>query len=60
MSNINISLDLIRTIHNSSDRRTKVVCTLGPACWSVEGLIALIDAGTTPILLLNQPSYTQA
>ena len=39
------SLDLIRTIHNSSDRRTKVVCTLGPACWSVDGLISLIDAG---------------
>ena len=23
----------------------KVICTLGPACWSVEGLIALIDGG---------------
>lgn len=22
-----------------------MVCTLGPACWSVEGLTSLIDAG---------------
>jgi pyruvate kinase len=26
-------------------RKTKIVCTLGPACWSEEGLGALIDAG---------------
>ena len=26
-------------------RKTKVVCTLGPACWSEEGLAALLDAG---------------
>src|SRR4051812_26454502 len=26
-------------------RRTKLICTLGPACDSVEGLKALIDAG---------------
>lgn len=26
-------------------RKTKIVCTLGPACWSVEGLGQLIDAG---------------
>ncbi len=26
-------------------RKTKIVCTLGPACWSDEGLGALMDAG---------------
>ena len=26
-------------------RKTKIVCTLGPACWSDEGLAALLDAG---------------
>jgi len=26
-------------------RKTKIVCTLGPACWSEEGLAALLDAG---------------
>ena len=26
-------------------RKTKIVCTLGPACWSDEGLAALMDAG---------------
>ena len=28
-----------------SVRKTKIVCTLGPACWSEEGLAALMDAG---------------
>ncbi|KAE9149057.1 Pyruvate kinase [Phytophthora fragariae] len=26
-------------------RKTKIFCTLGPACWSEEGLLKLIDAG---------------
>lgn len=26
-------------------RRTKIVCTIGPACWSQEKLGELIDAG---------------
>lgn len=39
------SLEVIRKIHDQTKRKTKVVCTLGPACWSVEGLTQLIDAG---------------
>lgn len=30
---------------NAKHRCTKIVCTLGPACWSVENLLQLIDAG---------------
>jgi hypothetical protein len=26
-------------------RKTKIVCTLGPSCWSEAGLAELIDAG---------------
>jgi len=40
-----VSLDLLRTDKNPSTRRTKIVCTLGPACWSVENLCKLINAG---------------
>eukprot|EP00607_Mallomonas_marina_P005557 CAMPEP_0182427394 /NCGR_PEP_ID=MMETSP1167-20130531/17137_1 /TAXON_ID=2988 /ORGANISM="Mallomonas Sp, Strain CCMP3275" /LENGTH=502 /DNA_ID=CAMNT_0024609597 /DNA_START=46 /DNA_END=1554 /DNA_ORIENTATION=+ len=40
-----ITLDLIRSPHDPKARKTKIFCTLGPACWSVEGLVALIDAG---------------
>jgi pyruvate kinase len=40
-----ISLDTIRQTHKENLRKTKIFCTLGPACWSVEGLCALIDQG---------------
>lgn len=40
----NITLDHVLK-ENNEIRKTKIVCTLGPACWSVEGLGALIDAG---------------
>jgi pyruvate kinase len=30
---------------STAPRKTKVVCTLGPACWSEEGLAQLLDAG---------------
>jgi pyruvate kinase len=26
-------------------RKTKIVCTMGPKCWSEEGLAKLLDAG---------------
>eukprot|EP00921_Rhytidocystis_pertsovi_P001980 GHVQ01003372.1.p1 GENE.GHVQ01003372.1~~GHVQ01003372.1.p1 ORF type:complete len:519 (-),score=68.86 GHVQ01003372.1:474-2030(-) len=26
-------------------RRTRIVCTMGPSCWSVENLVLMIDAG---------------
>eukprot|EP01036_Dinobryon_divergens_P025646 gene25646-34218_t len=40
-----IALEHIRGTNELSGRKTKIVCTLGPACWSVEGLGNLIDAG---------------
>lgn len=41
-----IDLELIRTDTSAKDsRKTKIICTLGPACWSVEGLTQLLDAG---------------
>jgi pyruvate kinase len=39
-----VGLDLI-TAPVKTPRKTKIVCTLGPSCWSEEGLAALIDAG---------------
>jgi len=34
-----------RQLTSTHNRRTKIVCTLGPACWSEEGLAALLDRG---------------
>src|SRR5688572_8325632 len=39
------SVNHIRANNDWKTRRTKIVCTLGPSCWSVEGLVKLIDAG---------------
>jgi pyruvate kinase len=41
----NITLDTIMKKTDVSTRQTKIVCTLGPACWEVEQLESLIDAG---------------
>lgn len=41
----NITLGLIHSVHAASSRKSKIICTLGPSCWSVEKLGNLIDAG---------------
>lgn len=41
----NITLDTILSPTDSTKRQTKIICTLGPACWDVPTLEALIDAG---------------
>lgn len=41
----NISLRNIRNLNDPSLRKTKITCTLGPSCWSVDGLVGLLDAG---------------
>ena len=28
-----------------SQRKTKIICTLGPACWETEMLVRMLDAG---------------
>lgn len=40
-----INLDTIKRPTDVANRRTKIICTLGPACWSEEGLARLMDAG---------------
>ena len=41
----NISLETIMAKTNTTHRQTKIVCTLGPACWDVPTLEDLIDQG---------------
>ena len=41
----NISLEQIMSKTDTSSRKSKIVCTLGPACWDVDQLEELIDAG---------------
>ena len=41
----NITLDTILRPTDVSTRQTKIVCTLGPACWEVAQLEELMDAG---------------
>jgi len=41
----NINLELVKSKIDVSQRKTKIVCTLGPACWDIPTLESLIDAG---------------
>ena len=41
----NITLDTVTCKTDVGNRRTKIICTLGPACWSEENLATLMDAG---------------
>ncbi|CAI5714277.1 hypothetical protein KXD40_008179 [Peronospora effusa] len=40
-----LNANWIKTDIENVQRKTKIFCTLGPACWSEEGLLELIDAG---------------
>ncbi len=40
-----INIDMVKRPTNVKNRRSKIICTLGPACWEVEQLETLIDAG---------------
>jgi len=44
LRNSNITLESIIK-PATGERKTKIVCTIGPSCWSKENLIGLIDAG---------------
>mmetsp|Transcript_38528 Transcript_38528/g.69456 ORF Transcript_38528/g.69456 Transcript_38528/m.69456 type:complete len:537 (+) Transcript_38528:108-1718(+) len=41
----NITLERVTSPSDVTDRKTKIVCTLGPACWDVPTLEGLIEAG---------------
>ena len=45
LSGGNITLDTVKAQQTIANRRTKIFCTLGPACWEVEQLEVLIEAG---------------
>jgi len=40
-----ITIDTIKNPTQARTRRTKVICTLGPACWEVDQLEKLIECG---------------
>ena len=41
----NIDVDMILKDMPVDNRATKIFCTLGPACWEVDQLVTLINAG---------------
>ena len=41
----NITLERVQAPTNVQQRRTKIICTIGPASWSEEGIGQLMDAG---------------
>ena len=41
----NVTLGMILKEQKHLARKTKIICTAGPACWSEEGLGKLLDAG---------------
>ena len=45
LAGANISLDMVKTPPVTKERRTKIICTIGPASWSPENLGKLMDAG---------------
>jgi pyruvate kinase len=40
-----ISMDMVTKPPSTKERRTKIICTIGPASWSEENLGILMDAG---------------
>jgi len=40
-----IKFDSIFDPADTKNRRTKIICTLGPACWDVETLVKMLDCG---------------
>jgi len=40
-----ITLDMVKRATDEKARRTKIICTLGPACWDVKNLEIMLDAG---------------
>ncbi len=40
-----INLDMVKALPQTKQRRTKIICTIGPASWSEENLGKLMDAG---------------
>jgi hypothetical protein len=45
LSGSTITLDTIKSKGVRGNRRTKIFCTLGPACWEIPQLEQLIEAG---------------
>lgn len=39
------AFDQIFAKFTSQERKTKIICTLGPACWDTENLVKMLDAG---------------